>query len=220
MVGTYPRTFATEPVNAPYYQWGRKDPLLASNGIDNTQKPYYDNQYAGYVTISGAIATNIAIQHPNTFYIGDSWSSTNSLEYWNKGNTLTTANNSPVKKTIYSPSPNGYLEPCTAAFTGFTTTGGNTTNSSQFNVYGPFNIGWNFYCQPNFTGGTVFFSALGYIVYNTGTINAVSISCNYWTAGPSSNTTYARLLGFHSGLVTPLAELPRAFGFISRPISE
>jgi hypothetical protein len=39
-------------INAPYYQWGRKDPMLPSNGMGNTDKPYYDNQYP-WLRISG-----------------------------------------------------------------------------------------------------------------------------------------------------------------------
>ena len=204
-------------VNAPYYQWGRKDPFLPSNGMGNVDKPYYDNQYRFTIT-SGAVTTNTAIIHPNIYYVGDSWSSTNKYDYWNYGNTVTTNNNNPVYKTIYSPSPTGFAEPKTAAFTGFTSSGGNQT--SGFNVSGSFNKGWNFYCQPNATGSTVFFSALGYRVYNTGAVADVSGSGNYWSAGPSSTSSYARYLRFLSGSVGPQYEYNRAYGFSVRSASE
>ena len=70
------------------------------------------------------------------------------------------ASKNKVYKTIYSPSPTSYVEPRTAAFTGFTTNGGYTTSISDFNVNSSFNNGWNFYCQTNHQGGTIFFSAL------------------------------------------------------------
>ena len=170
----------------------------------------------------------MAIQHPNVFYfvIDGSWSSVNSLEYWNKGNTVTTVNNNTVYKTIYTPSPSSFSEAKTAVFTGFTSSGGN--QSSGFNVSGGFNKGWNFYCQPNATGGTTFFSALGFRDVFSGRVNTsnggavVFVSGNgySWSAGPSSTSTYARFLHFYSGGVYPQYEIGRAYGFAVRPVSE
>lgn len=165
------------------------------------------------------MATSTAIQHPNIIY-STSWSSNYSLDNWNNGNTVRTINNNPVKKTIYSPSPIGFSEPKTAAFTGFTTTGGTTTNTSQFNVSGGFNKGWNFYCQPMFQGSTIFFSALGFRIVNTCAISAFGGVGFYWSAGPSSSTNYALHLYFDSGLMLPRYEYPRASGFSVRPVLE
>ena len=204
-------------VNAPYYQWGRKDPILPSNGMGNINKPYYDNQYT--ITTSGeSVATQAAILHPNIFYMSDSWSSLNKYDFWNKDNTVGTNNNNTVKKTIYSPSPTAFSEPRSAIFTGFTSTGGNQT--SGFNVSGAFNKGWFFYCQPNATGGTIFFFSLGHRVYNTGALATFSLNGNYWSAGPSNTSTYARNLYFDSGHVYPQNENSRAYGFSIRPTSE
>ncbi len=218
----------TYGVNAPYYQWGRKDPFLPSNGMGDIDKPYYDNQYSVFSKQSGAVATNVAILHPNIFYfvLNASWSSVNSLEYWNKGNTATTVNNNVIYKTIYSPSPSGYVEPRSKAFTGFSTTGGNTTTSSQFNVSGAYNKGWNFFCQPKATGSTVFFSALGLRAIDgranvsSGGIDIVGGYGFYWSGGPSGSPTFARVLYSGSGVVGPQYELYRAFGFAVRPVSE
>src|SRR5574344_618954 len=191
-------------VNAPYYQWGRKDPFLPSNGMGNIDKPYYDNQYPVFTNSYGAVATNVAILHPNIFYfvLDASWSADNKYDFWNKNYTDATVNNYEVKKTIYSPSPTGYAEPRTAAFTGFTTSRNNSGTASEFNVSGGYNKGWNFYCQPKFQGNTIFFSALGFRdVYsgrvntsNAGAVARVSGDGNVWSAGPSSTSSYARLL--------------------------
>ena len=177
---------------------------------------------------SGAVATNIAILHPNIFYfiLDSNWSSTNNLEYWNKGNTATTVNNNTVYKTIYSPSPSSFSEPKPAAFTGFTSSGGN--QSSGFNVSGPFNKGWNFYCQPNSTGGTIFFSALGFRDAYSGRANTssggavvfVSGSGVYWSTGPSSTPTYALDLNIYSGSVCPQNADFRSYGFTISPALE
>ena len=217
-------------VNAPYYQWGRKDPFLPSNGMGNIDKPYYDNQYPVFTNSYGAVATNVAILHPNIFYfvLDASWSADNKYDFWNKNYTDATVNNYEVKKTIYSPSPTGYAEPKTAAFIGFTTTRNNSGTASEFNVSGGFNKGWNFYCQPKFQGNTIFFSALGFRdVYsgrvntsNAGAVAHVSGTGYYWSAGPSSTSTVARSLFFYSGNVSPQDEFIRAFGFTVRSASE
>lgn len=160
----------------------------------------------------------MAILHPNIYYVGDSWSLINRYDFWNKDNTVGTNNNNSVKKTIYSPSPSNYTEPKTAAFTGFTSSGGNST--SGFNVSGGFNKGWNFYCQPKLQGNAVFFSALGYRICDTGALALVSGYGDYWSAGPSGTSTYARYLGFDSSLVYPQFENFRAYGLMVRPVSE
>ena len=155
--------------------------------------PYYDNQYPVFSRQSGAVATNVAILHPNIFYfvLDASWSADNKYDFWNKNYTDATVNNYEVKKTIYSPSPTGYAEPKTAAFIGFTTTRNNSGTASEFNVSGGFNKGWNFYCQLNFSGATIFFHALGYRATDadkTAYILGVNTCCCYWTAFSASNT--------------------------------
>ena len=179
---------------------------------------------------SGAVSTNVAIQHPNIYYfiLNGSWSTTNNLEYWNKTNSATTVNNNTVYKTIYSPSPFLYSEPKTATYTGFSTTGANTYTVSQFNVRGPFNSGWNFYCQPNYLGSTIFFRSLGLRdtdsnrvnASNAGTINLFGLSGNYWQAGPDATVSYALDLGFNTNCVLPNQKIWRSFGFCMRSVLE
>ena len=181
--------------------------------------PYYDNQYP-ILNISGAVATNIAILHPNIFYLSTNWSSINKSDFWNFGNADVTVNNNLVNKTIYSPSPIGFSEPKTAAFTGFTTTGGITTNASQFNVSGAFNKGWNFYCQPMFQGNTIFFPSLGLRWYADGYLQRIEKKEGYyWSAGPTDATT-AYLLAFDSGSISGIYTFNKGCGFISRPTFE
>lgn len=174
-----------------------------------------------------AVATNTTIQHPNIFYFTDgAWSSINSLEYWNKGNIATTVNNNTVYKTIYSPSPTSYVEPKSAVFTGFTSSGGNS--SGGFNVSGSFAKGWNFYCQPNFAGNTIIFSALGIRDSYSGRVNAITGgtifglggSGLYWSAGPSGTSTYVRLIDFASDHVNPQNIDRRDYGVTLRSVSE
>ena len=164
----------------------------------------------------------MAIQHPNIFYfvLDASWSSYNSPEFWNKGNTDVTVNNNKIYKTIYSPSPADYAEPKTAAFTGFTTTGVYSANVSNLNIASIFNKGYKFYCQPNKMGNIIFFSALGIrdtysARVNTSNAGAVASVCGggaYWSAGPTATSANALFLSLVPGGVDPRGDFNRAYG--------
>ena len=194
--------------NAPYYQWGRKDPLLPGNGMGNIDKPYYDNQIKAFLRNTGGAAISTGILNPTTMYGAENgWCSTN-LELWNKGNTLNTSNNNTVYKTIYDPCPTDYSVPKTGAYTGFTTTGYNSETYSEYNVAGAYNSGWNFYSQPNFNGSNIFFKALGcrdgYPVRYSGGIGSVTFTdYGYYLLSSLQNSTDPRHLYITSGCVYP-----------------
>ena len=175
--------------------------------------------------INSYASTGQAIQAPFTFYYvrDNDWSESHNWDYWNKNFTSDPGiTNAATAKTIYSPSPSGFVEPKTAAFTGFTSTGGNTTNSGQFNVSGIWNRGWNFYTNGWKTGNTIFFDALGYRETNNGATGAVVYVGEYgycWSAGASS-PSYGRYLSFYSGRVSPQDTDLRSYGFSVRPVKE
>ena len=80
--------------------------------------------------------------------------------FWNAAetgsNTLADDQDGAVK-TIYDPCPVGYMLPSGRAFTGFTTTGGNTSDSSQFNVADTsWANGWKFKRKSGDTVGNYF----------------------------------------------------------------
>ena len=210
--------------NATYYQWGRKDPMLPSDGMGNTDKPFYDKQ-RDWQRIGSQVSTATAIQSPFTLYYvnnGD-WSSSHSYQFWNKNFTAAASvNNTETLKTIYSPSPSGFVEPKTAAFTGFTSTGANSTNSSQFNVSGIWNRGWNFYTNGWKTGNTIFYCALGLRDYKNGTNGAIvavdGVGC-FWVSGASS-TSNGRYFVFDLGGVGTQNMYSRSGGFSVRSVKE
>ena len=205
----------TYGVNAPYYQWGRKDPFLPSNGMGNIDKPYYDNQYEVRINMNTAYIKD-TILHPNLFNVS---MADGSLELWNKNNSTTALNNYTVYKTIYSPSPCKYVESKSAAYTGFTTTGSASNTISQFNVSGTFTKGWNFYSQLNFSGGIVFFPALGLLSYNTGALVNVAISGCYSSSGPF-NSNSGRHGYFTSIYIDNYNGNYRSYGWSCRPVLE
>ena len=186
-------------------------------------KPVYDNQ-SPWLRINSYASTGQAILAPFTLYYvsNNDWSSTHNYDYWNKNFTSAVGvNNDATLKTIYSPSPSGYVEPKTAAFTGFTSTGANTNNSSQFNVSGSFNKGFYFYTNGWKTGSTIFFDGLGYRdTHNcAGAVVYVGGGGEFWSAGASS-TSNGRNLSFRSGLVYPQNTDYCSYGFSVRPVKE
>ena len=209
------------------YQFGRKDafPGVATSDLK-----------AGGITENAGdnISITNGIQHPDLYYTygygGSSWY--NNYGYynlWSADNTITggynQGNDNPVVKTVYDPCPVGFKMPANNAFTGFTTTGQNTFMQSEFNVDGTSdgqtyqnNFGYNFWTSSSKTA-TIYFPASGWRGYGTGFLGNVGSSGFYWSAVPDyqSNGCY---LYFHSGLVNPLLDSFRSYGFAVRPVSE
>ena len=178
--------------------------------------------------INSYASTGQAIQAPFTFYYvrDNDWSDSHSYQFWNKNFTAAASvNNTATLKTIYSPSPSGFVEPKTAAFTGFTSSGNNSSNASEFNIAGNFLEGWNFYTNGWKSGSTIFFSAFGFRdtysgrTTGTGALAYVKEGGGYWSAGAYS-ALLGRYLDFYSGLVYPQNTLRRSSGFTVRPVTE
>ena len=206
------------------YQFGRKDafPGVATSDLK-----------AGGITENAGDNMTISnnIQNPDKFYIYGSSMYTNYGYYnlWSADNTVTggnnTGNDNPVVKTVYDPCPVGFKMPANNAFTGFTTTGQNSSTQSELNVDGTSdwqtyqnNFGHNFWTNSSKTA-TINFPASGLRSSNDGSLNFVGDSGYYWSAVPY-NTSYGCNLFFGSGLVLPLSLNARTFGFAVRAVSE
>lgn len=213
--------------NHPYYQWGRKDPLRPSNGLANTNKTWYDkngtssqsnpateNFSAGVTCIMNYILKPDVMQNQVS---GDNAYA----NLWSVDNTVYTANDNPVVKTVYDPSPVGFKLPPGNVFTGFTTTGGSTSTSSEINgTWSSSSLkGWNFYTDSS-KSKTIFFPASGYRYRSNGMVSNVSSYGFYWSAVPSSPTK-GHYLYFSSLQVIPLSTSNyRAVGFGVRSCQE
>ncbi|WP_347073146.1 fimbrillin family protein [Bacteroides thetaiotaomicron] len=213
--------------NHPYYQWGRKDPLRPSNGLADTNKTWYDkngtssqsnpateNFSAGVTCIMNYILKPDVMQSQ---YYGDN----TYANLWSADNNVYTANDENVIKTIYDPSPVGFKLPPGNVFTGFTTTGGSTSTSSEINgTWSSSSLkGWNFYTDSS-KSKTIFFPASGYRYRSNGMVSNVSSYGFYWSAVPSSPTK-GRYLYFDSSDVYPLSTSNyRAVGFGLRSSQE
>ena len=207
--------------NCTFYQWGRKDPMLPSKGLGNTDKECFttNTQYAFQHT--GLNTTDIKeyIRNPHKFNInGGMEVMYNNL--WNTDNISTGGNDDKVIKSVYDPSPVGYSLPTANAFTGFTTIGYTTSNSALLNVKGNYDRGWDFYSKPNKQGDTVFFPTCGYRYYNVGTFYELNVYGYYWVAGPNRTSNYGLRLCLNARYIEPLDDNLRSYGFNVRCAQE
>ena len=117
-------TFDYKDVGSTYYQWGRKDPLVALKNWDSYRYEDYRLHETGdpnyvYRYETGPTTIGDAIQHPNVFYTrgtdgGADWNSDHITTLWNAdGGTLESTTS---VKTIYDPSPRGFKVPMPRAF--------------------------------------------------------------------------------------------------------
>ena len=210
-------TITQNPGNArqgysTFYQFGRKD---AFPGTDTTPDGSFNKN--GNNNMS---ATN-GIQHPETFYTwGSTWySGYNWVNLWSMDNTTTGYNDNSVVKTVYDPCPAGFKMPASNAFTGFTTTGQNTSTQSQFNVSGAWDWGWNFNNKITSPDAAVYFPASGYRHSVGGSLYGVGDYGYYWSAVPV-DTYGGCYLFFGQWDVLPQYNFDRSYGFAVRPVAE
>lgn len=207
------------------YQFGRKD---AFPGVD-ASKLAANSHFTENAGDNMSIKNNI--QNPDKFYIYGSslWTNYGYYNLWSADNTVTggynVGNDNPVVKTVYDPCPVGFKMPANNAFTGFTTTGLNSTSQSEMNVDGTDdwqqwtnNFGHNFWTNSSKTA-TINFPASGYRSYNDGSLIYVGIIGYCWSAVPSGTYNGCHL-NFYSVNVFPLNGNGRTGGFAVRVVSE
>ncbi|MGP1621917.1 MAG: fimbrillin family protein, partial [Candidatus Cryptobacteroides sp.] len=210
--------------NCTFYQWGRKDPMLPGNGIGDADKTCYTTDdryqfaYQGHGVPLNTTDIKEYIRNPHKFNIYN-YMDNKYYNLWSTDNARTDGNDDVVIKSVYDPSPVGYSLPASNAFTGFTTTGQNTSNPAEFNVKGNFNKGWLFYCKPNKQVDTVFFPACGSRHSTTGSLGYVTTGGFCYVAGPYDGGS-GHFLSFISGYVGPLHEYYRSYGFAVRCAKE
>ncbi|MBR5856132.1 MAG: hypothetical protein IKY70_02535, partial [Bacteroidales bacterium] len=138
-------TWATTSGNNIYYQFGRKDPILGiKNRNEGIKYHFYTNEnYAYKVVENGPVNTiGTSIQNPNVLYLAEQGTNQrlwltdeyNCNNLWN--NRDISNQGKQVIKTVYDPSPVGFVLPPRDAFRIITTTGANAENNiTLFNGY-------------------------------------------------------------------------------------
>ena len=141
-------TFDYKDVGSTYYQWGRKDPLVALKNWDSYRYEDYRLHETGdpdyvYRYETGPTTIGNAIQHPNVFYTrgttgGADWNSDHITTLWNTNENGGTLESTTSVKTIYDPSPRGFKVPMPRAFAIFVngnTGDGNNGTTGVLNGY-------------------------------------------------------------------------------------
>ena len=149
----------------PYYQWGRKDPLLSASKETpdiNTSWPFME----------------YSISHPCAFFTN--WTN-NIFTSWNNGSEPN------YTKTVYDPCPVGYHVPRSFAFTGFTADGTKSSPSNLANIWSYDSHGVAFYSdrQTDSKGATIYFPVIDWLDNNE---NAVKTGSIYWTSYLNKDT--------------------------------
>ena len=179
--------------NSPFYHWGRKDPLLPSDGTGAyNYKTWYDKDGTSYDSrperkdvmegdgLKGKDLISNMIQNPFNYYF--LWVNKDYQYYnlWSSNENGTGFNDNIVVKTVYDPSPIGYSLPASNAWTGFITTEEYSTDLSTLNVSGNFHYGWNFYTNSS-KSATTFYQCAGWVGPILGLYDPQE-SGNYWSA--------------------------------------
>ena len=237
----YSKSYTTG--NNPYYQWGRKDPMLACV-IDDVSgecvdKEHYvvEDRYKFNKQGQGPVTIATSIQFPYSLYNNDAnWCRDTYYNLWSVQNDVASGNDNYVVKTIYDPSPGFYCLPASNAFTGFTSNGlalsGGYFGSGFNSPYATFveyntNFGWTFYCNRmsygscDPSGGTIFFPASGDRQFYGGQPTNVGVFGYCWSAIPMNGNAaagYARHLEFGSTNVFPLHYNRCAYSLSVRPV--
>ena len=108
------------------YQFGRKDAFPGVAKADLASNSHFTENAGDNMSIENGI------QHPDLYYTwGSNWENNYSYNnLWSADNTARGFNDNSVVKTVYDPCPVGFKMPASNAFTGFTTTGQNSSTQS------------------------------------------------------------------------------------------
>lgn len=213
---------------SPYYQWGRKDPFLPSNrnGTTFTNKTWYNasgTSSTSNPTIQdlgkGSSGVKNYILNPGVM-TGNSNGDYTYYNLWSANNSIVGKDNLDVTvvKTVYDPSPVGFSVPYGNAYTGFTTTGSNTSTVAEVNgTWDDVSKGYSFNADAD--GVTILFPLLPY----RSRTDAATVSYGYsiyWSAVPfASHTGYYLFLKTFPN-VSPTANSYRGYGSCVRPAKE
>ncbi|WP_462352971.1 hypothetical protein [Alistipes timonensis] len=225
----------------PYYQWGRKDPMLPGvylgTGTTAVDKSCYtDSNKTGYAFNKTGLTTNAISEYIGNPHCFNTSTTMDELYYnlWSADNTQTVANYDPIVKTVYDPSPVGYCVPQGTVFTGFSYNGASISSggygtqiNSPYQSAGEFTAvrGFRFYCNrmngegvfdPN--GGTVFFPATGYRSTG-GRLSSYGTDGGYWSVIPV-NARLGRSILFNKDRILLANNQDRYTAHSIRPILE
>ena len=203
-------TFDYKDAGSTYYQWGRKDPIVALKNRDKTGVNDYrrldtpTDDYLYKTNDKGLVTCAEGIKHPNVYYVRSThptaWltDAAYSPKLWNvdgKEKDVWVENS---RKTVYDPSPKGFKVPVPRAFSVFVDGGATSDNiCGTLNGYiepAPNNYQYHVYTKKNDQGDCIPFTATGQRS-NRGDLGSgpgslwAMYGVYYWTNAAQSNGT-------------------------------
>lgn len=218
MTITQTSSVITNSGNSPYYQWGRKDPMLPALAGKIDKAFFVNNSNYAYGNQDLSTSVSAYIKNPHKFNIASGGGMDGKyLNLWNSNNSAIDDFNMNVVKTIYDPCPVGFKMPNITNFRGTTTTGENANNPNIRGTWSTLNndVGWLFDASPTKTH----FQAIGLRWYTTGLSDLIKINGYYWSAVPAGATTSYRL-SFGNNDVFFKTTSQRGFGEAVRGVME
>lgn len=195
----------------PFYQWGRKDPMLPWDGISSTHnKTWYDASGTSSADLStdswdtDHTAIINGILNPGT-YCENILMDNKYYNLWAVDNSSTSMSTS--TKTVYDPCPVGYKVPLLNAFGTF----GSYTGEYDENEKGLY-----FTCAE----GKVFFPITGNRIQDSGVLQFTGTRGYYWSAVPYEAARSYQFQIQYSGYVKLETISNRAWGSAVRPVQE
>lgn len=202
-------TFDYKDAASTYYQWGRKDPIVALKNRDKTGVNDYrrldtpTDDYLYKTNDKGLVTCAEGIKHPNVYYVRSThptaWltDAAYSPKLWNVDGTERNIWVASSKKTVYDPSPKGFKVPVPRAFSVFVDGGATSDNKcGTLNGYidsaTPYQ--YHVYTMKNDKGDCIPFTATGQRS-NRGDLGSgpgslwAMYGVYYWTNAAQSNGT-------------------------------
>ena len=203
--------------NCPYYQWGRKEPFVATDGklypggedgpgVVGKKKTWYNASRRDTIgTRAAQLGESLAafISNPVTYNI-DSKGDNKYANAWNANHVKfsTPASKSDnaqyTEKTVYDPCPVGACVPPIGAWSAF----------NKDNVAGSYNYGYYFYAKPHMSGDVTFYPAMGSLSTSNATSTKIyanvqnfGVSISYWSSCPNNASSAYYLSCYNGGAV-------------------
>ena len=207
----------------PYYQWGRKDPFVPSNGTDNTDKTVYVGtgvDAKGWLYEASTTSTiGTTIQYPWIHYYNSSTAGPVTTDYynmWDAQNNAIDNVTSATQKTIYDPCPPGFCVPTGNLYCYM---GNGLSNPTSFTTRSDSN--WDSTNKGKtwtLNGASIYFPAAGFRSYIPGSLSYVGLWGYCWSATPY-NIKFGRYLEVNSSYWY-WYYTNRGYSFSVRPVAE
>ena len=229
-------------IGSTYYQWGRKDPIVAlknrnETGVEDYRPMETPEEKYQYDVQWGLVSMKDAIRNPNIYY-GEQNPVPNGDHRWLEGNSFTVKlwdgetrdygelDEIASTKTVYDPSPRGFKVPFPRVFAGFVNGGTATTSGGSLNGYidsqEPFKY-HVYYTKPDGTSGETVFTATGQrssrdgLGTGAGSLWALD-RVYYWTCNPAKEGEAYSLVICKDSEVTIYSYAFRGTQTMARPV--